>query len=506
MMFWDIIDMTRKIFLTGVIACIDMKSTTEILRLIAAGIISLIYLVFLTMSRPYKRAEDQYLAVISNVMLICCFFMGVVLNICDDGNCMDTIGLGSYAASVIVIILTLVTLVLTVCSVTALVYVTISHPILTLKSGEKPNLILDDVALTCEFHAFFSHVWATGQAKSHAIVRKMQLVMPDVRIWLDVDHIHQYSGYLEQCVEMSVVLILFYSEGYFDSQNCRREIDTALRLGKPVIVIYEGGESTLNSMRNECEKSDESNILINIFEQGEENFILWVNEDIFAAKALSKICSLLLKYLPHYRKHPHELDAGVHIPGELDKVVLSKPVTSLICRANRGSFEIACELKDLLSARESSLLTISNPIADAEELMEMISMGEGENSALSDEKARKPIMLLYLNKNVFEEDEEELTILLKRAMDLNLQIILLHELDLQRDGCRFSHFSQKTPNELLSYPYLIYSRNIAVPLHGSEDYRELGLKRVLLKLGANQVKKSSVGNSMVRKFYASIRN
>jgi hypothetical protein len=42
-------------------------------------------------------------------------------------------------------------------------YLTITHPILTLNSGEKPKLILDDEG--AEYHAFFSHVWSTGQAK-----------------------------------------------------------------------------------------------------------------------------------------------------------------------------------------------------------------------------------------------------------------------------------------------------------------------------------------------------
>ena len=38
----------------------------------------------------------------------------------------------------------------------------------------------------------------------------------------------------------------------------------------------------------------------------------------------------------------------------------------------------------------------------------------------------------------------------------------------------------------LEEPYNIYSK-IAVPLHDHEDYRELGLKRVLCKLGAETV-------------------
>ena len=39
----------------------------------------------------------------------------------------------------------------------------------------------------------------------------------------------------------------------------------------------------------------------------------------------------------------------------------------------------------------------------------------------------------------------------------------------------------------LDEPYELYSRSIAVPLHKNEDFRELGLKRLLCMLGAQEV-------------------
>jgi hypothetical protein len=48
MMFWDIIDMVLKIILTGAIACIDMRASTEVVRLIIAGVISFVYCILLT--------------------------------------------------------------------------------------------------------------------------------------------------------------------------------------------------------------------------------------------------------------------------------------------------------------------------------------------------------------------------------------------------------------------------------------------------------------------------
>ena len=41
-----------------------------------------------------------------------------------------------------------------------------------------------------------------------------------------------------------------------------------------------------------------------------------------------------------------------------------------------------------------------------------------------------------------------------------------------------------------------FSRSIAVPLHGYDDHRELGLKRALCKLGADELPEASIVKSL----------
>ena len=91
-----------------------------------------------------------------------------------------------------------------------------SQPAQTLKSGEKPHLALDAES-NCDFHVFFSHVWKSGQGKSDAIAIKMQLIMAEIRLWLNADEIYNYDGDLEKTVNDSAVFILFLSKGYFGS-------------------------------------------------------------------------------------------------------------------------------------------------------------------------------------------------------------------------------------------------------------------------------------------------
>jgi len=498
MMFWDVVDLIRKIFLTGVITCIDMRASTEVIRLIIASVISFMYVVFLTMCRPYKRTDDHYLGVTSNILLTCCFLMGIILNICDgrDDWCEQIMGFESLkTASVVVVLLTLSTLVISVCFLLLVTFLTVTHPVLTLKSGEKPNLVLNAES-NCEFHAFFSHVWSTGQAKSHAIVRKMQLIMPGVRIWLDVDDNESYGGNLEQAVSDSKVFIVFISKDYFASMNCRREIITAVRLGKPFIVIYEGDKVALESMMNECKRcctgTTDEETLSKILQHLEQDSIPWVDENIYSAKALNKTFTMLLANLPHYKSHPDELEGGVYVPGELGALKLTSAVNLIICQSNEGASDVAHELMSV-TGNYSSLISVDDNVIDADEL-NMSLLHEGDELLDSTTSIDRPprgklvqqAMILYLNQKIFEHNTDGLTGMLKCAIDKNLEIILLHELDPERKGCEFDQFFHQTPMELLEEPYKIYSRSIAVPLHGYDDYRELGLKRLLFKLGAEQ--------------------
>jgi hypothetical protein len=137
------------------------------------------------------------------------------------------------------------------------------------------------------FHAFSSHVWKTGQDRTHAIVRKLQLLMPDVKIWLDVDEIDKAGGDLENAVGDSAVFLLVYSRSYFQSKNCRRELNTALDLAKPIIVIHkedvESTEPVLETMIKEYEEfcfhdeTTSSSRMLGYF----DNAIPWLNEDVY---------------------------------------------------------------------------------------------------------------------------------------------------------------------------------------------------------------------------------
>jgi hypothetical protein len=321
-----------------------------------------------------------------------------------------------------------------------------------------------------------------------------------VRIWLDVDDIEGYGGNLEQAVSDSKVFIVFVSKDYFASMNCRREIITAVRLGKPFIVIYEGDQFALESMMNECKRcctgTTDDDTLSKILQHLEQDSTPWVDEKIYSAKALNITFTMLLANLPYYQSHPEKLEGGVYVPGELGALKLTSAVNLIICQSNEGASDVAHELMSV-AGNDSSLISFADNITDADELnMSYIFISEGEIDVTTHMEDIPPcgklpqqVMILYLNQKIFEHNTDDLTGMLKRVIDQGIEIILLHELDPERKGCKFDQFFHQTPMELLEEPYKIYSRSIAVPLHGYDDYRELGLKRLLCKLGAEEASK-----------------
>ena len=52
-------------------------------------------------------------------------------------------------------------------------------------------------------------------------MRQLQLLLPGIRIWLDVVNLEDISK-LELSVGDSAVVVIFLSKGYFASRNCRQ--------------------------------------------------------------------------------------------------------------------------------------------------------------------------------------------------------------------------------------------------------------------------------------------
>ena len=79
------------------------------------------------------------------------------------------------------------------------------------------------------YHLFLSHVWSTGQDQMLAVKKELQLLVPGIRIFLDIEDLAGVGG-LESEIEGTDMHLIFLSRGYFSSFNCRREVRHAVHV------------------------------------------------------------------------------------------------------------------------------------------------------------------------------------------------------------------------------------------------------------------------------------
>merc|ERR1712232_1280072 len=87
------------------------------------------------------------------------------------------------------------------------------------------------------FHTFISHVWSSAQDQAAVIKRQMVLLLPGIRVFLDVDDLDELSK-LEEYIAQTSVVCLFISRGYFLSRNCMREVAACADQRKPAVLIH----------------------------------------------------------------------------------------------------------------------------------------------------------------------------------------------------------------------------------------------------------------------------
>jgi len=498
--YWEIIDLYRKIFLTGIILMVDSdEGATKVLRLLLAILVSVLYFGFLLRARPYKRSNDLDIAFVSHILLLSIFVVGISLQLCKDGDtCMRFVGnnITSVKMTLIAVGMTAIMLIISAMFLIVLAVNAITAPTIRLvSSGSKPNL---EMSGNHEFHAFLSHIWSTGKDKTHTIVRKTQLLLPGVKIWLDVDNLGAMDQ-LETSVDASAVFLIFYSGGYFRSKNCRREIYAAVNFQKPIFIIYEGDDFVLDEARDECRKfcTEGFDVVGRVFAMTP---ILWLGGGgaHYAIEAVKMVSFSILRNLPFYCKRPGELAPGLKVQGELGAVEMSIPVDVFVCAGNVGSRRIVEEARSTIP-KQSEYINI----LDGGSLLDIDETFEEENPL-----DKKQYLLLYLDEDIFLDDDEEVYEIVRKAIMMNIDIVTVHEQDSALGACAFETFFGQTPSELIEPPFALY-KDIAVPLFPDPEYRKVSIRQVLMKLGAVEVgteNTSSAVHSAALLLKNSIRN
>mmetsp|Transcript_22493 Transcript_22493/g.57882 ORF Transcript_22493/g.57882 Transcript_22493/m.57882 type:complete len:261 (-) Transcript_22493:52-834(-) len=92
------------------------------------------------------------------------------------------------------------------------------------------------------YHVFLCHVWSTGQDQCRVLKQELEgLVLDrDLRVFLHMDDLRSNTE-LERFVAASESIVLFVTDGFFESPSVMREVLEALRLGMPIFIVFDSG-------------------------------------------------------------------------------------------------------------------------------------------------------------------------------------------------------------------------------------------------------------------------
>jgi len=93
--------------------------------------------------------------------------------------------------------------------------------------------------------------------------------------------------------------------------------------------------------------------------------------------------------------------------------------------------------------------------------------------------ANNDVMLLYLNEDSFKDPKGRLKEVVTLLYDENVNIVMVHEQDVDKGQCTFDQIIRQTPNDLVARG--LYN-DIALPLYTRAEYRDVSLNLMLKKM------------------------
>ena len=542
--WWEPLYMLQRLAVVGFVQFVPLEK--KFVRLLTGVLLTLLYLMGLLLASPFKRRDLNFLASVgAQFTLLCVLLSAMVVQLFDAITAENGVAVAAKMLGFNSSTQAAVGMILFVC-VVVLLFVAVSawqaltrDELSTIRLSDTGELPVLSLGRDMAWHLFLSHIWSSGQDQVAIIKRQLQLLLPGIRVFLDVDDLEEI-GELPRYIEASQSVLLFLSRGYFFSGNCRKELAAALEYRKPLILVHEGdtsrGGATLAQLRADCKEAAASGAVgVRSTEVGEKqqspltrnnarrehlvtlsNFVFgpddaprevitWQRVSHFQVVTLKNIAAGLL-YASNAFKQPPKL----RVPGEIGEKRLGLPraVCLHVSAANPGADAMAAELKAYLGAEEPLELT-DGGIAPAVEDRGSSSGSRGHSRSSSSSiylprlsvrtpgapgllrtfSRRSPAadrathMLLYLNEATFVgELGVQLAKEVRYARAHGLSMLLVHEVDESRRGTAFDTFFSTTPQDLIHEG--VY-RTIAVAYH-PEPFRQVSHALAAKVLGAVQ--------------------
>jgi len=185
--WWELLPLLQRLTLTGFVLLIDPRF--ELLRLLTGLMVCALYLVALLLARPYKHRMVNVIAFGAQISLVGVYWCALLLKVYfwapSEDEAEDLTGFSSgYNIVGAMLFWNLVTFALTIVLTSYQAVTEESLPtIRRADTNQVPELVLADDFL---YHIFLSHVWSSGQDQMATVKRQLQLLLPGIRVFLDV--------------------------------------------------------------------------------------------------------------------------------------------------------------------------------------------------------------------------------------------------------------------------------------------------------------------------------
>ena len=428
-----------------------------LVQLLVAMAVQLIFLILQVYAAPFKRAADNYFALCANVALVFVLFSCMVLEQDELVEATSSMLQASMRrrfqidAGSITAVLLCATLFVFVASLAILLHslATIRHiPFLRTRLNrtiaEPPPVSLRG------WHTLISHTWSTGQDQARVLKERLQVMVPGLRIFLDVDDLDEAGGIgeLEAIVTKCSTLLVILSDGYFQSKNCLRELNAALDTDTPLVLVHERdparGGLSLERLRLQCPEALRERVFA-------YRVVEWQRIKPFQLVSLRLIGQGLLG------------EQSLYIANELSEQPIDLPCMLYASPYNAGADALVTELLE----------------------------GARDPAGRADDRSTAGGFLLLLNDRVFERPE--LVTEVTAALDEGQPIVMAHDA-----GVDFADVIARTPLELREHPPVGRSLYNEIAVHLLQGaHRPVSLRLIALKLRGSPQTRSTAASPIV---------
>jgi len=244
--WWEVVSLIQRTTLTGWLLLIDID--LRFIRLLAALILTISFLVILLALKPYKKAFDYSMAAGCQILLVCIFIGGVIVRLFEDIS-NDPAGskelaikyLGLQSSDEVIIVMIAVAFVMLGLLTFTLLSESYVH-ILQQRMNKRWSVCTIDPPYVHWkpdgiYACFLSHykLEAASDARyMHDMLRKM-LKAP---VFLDSSALNDLRNLITEGVHKSDVLVLLVTKGVLSRPWCLLEILETSRKGIPVVLVH----------------------------------------------------------------------------------------------------------------------------------------------------------------------------------------------------------------------------------------------------------------------------